>query len=615
MAGDWRPANWGEEVSLEYGKAIRGYSPTHGKYRVFGSNGPIGWTSEALTQGPGVILGRKGAYRGVEYWREPFWVIDTAYYLVPKTELDMRWLYYAIKHYKLGEIDDGSPIPSTTRAAVYMLELDVPPKPEQRAIAHVLGTLDDKIELNRRRNQTLEAMARALFKDWFVDFGPVRAKMQLPSPSGRGVGGEGSNPQPRRKLPLPDTIRQHAAELRRNATDAENLLWRLLRNQQLANAKFRRQHAVPPYILDFYCNELKLAVELDGGQHNQPTGRAHDARRTEYLHARGIEVLRFWNHDVLRDTEAVLEAIYQAIEANRVMAPSPPAPLPGGEGGKARSVAEGEGSKTRSVVEGEGSKARSVVEGEGSKTHDPAADALEPFSLREKGWDEGAYLPPELWNLFPDRLDDDGKPVGWEMQPLSELLTIIGGGTPKTSVEDYWGGDIPWFSVVDTPSASDVFVVATEKTITSQGLATSSARLIPKGTTIISARGTVGNLAIAGRDMTFNQSCYALQGTKGVGDYFGYLTAQQMVDQLKSMAHGSVFSTITRQTFEAIQRPVPPPGILTAFEGLVSGWFDAILSSVEESRTLAQLRDTLLPKLISGELRIADAEAFMERVA
>ncbi len=178
MANDWRPSTWGDEVTLEYGKAIRGYSQTHGKYRVFGSNGPIGWTSDALTQGPGVVLGRKGAYRGVEFCREPFWVIDTAYYVVPKTDLDMRWLYYAVKHYKLGEVDDGSPIPSTTRAAVYMLELDVPPKHEQLAIAHILGTLDDKIELNRRANETLEAMVRALFKAWFVDFEPVRAKLE-----------------------------------------------------------------------------------------------------------------------------------------------------------------------------------------------------------------------------------------------------------------------------------------------------------------------------------------------------------------------------------------------------------------------------------------------------
>ena len=174
----WRQSRWGDEVTLEYGKAIRGYSQTNGKYRVFGSNGCIGWTSEALTNGPGVILGRKGAYRGVEFSREPFWVIDTGYYLVPKSDLDMRWLYYAVKHYKLGEVDDGSPVPSTTRAAVYMLDLDVPPKHEQHAIAHILGTLDDKIELNRKQNETLEAMARAMFKAWFVDFEPVRAKME-----------------------------------------------------------------------------------------------------------------------------------------------------------------------------------------------------------------------------------------------------------------------------------------------------------------------------------------------------------------------------------------------------------------------------------------------------
>jgi type I restriction enzyme S subunit len=177
MASEWRASTWGEEISLEYGKALRGHDVGSGSYRVFGSNGAIGWTSEALSQGPGVILGRKGAYRGVRYSREPFFVIDTAYYVVPKSEMDMRWLYYAIQYYKLGEIDDGSPIPSTTRAAVYMLDLDVPPLPEQRAIAHILGLLDDKIEVNRRMSETLEAMARAFFKSWFVDFDPVHAKV------------------------------------------------------------------------------------------------------------------------------------------------------------------------------------------------------------------------------------------------------------------------------------------------------------------------------------------------------------------------------------------------------------------------------------------------------
>ncbi|MDR1062738.1 MAG: restriction endonuclease subunit S [Azoarcus sp.] len=176
VAVEWRETTWGEEVSLEYGKAIRGYQEARGKFRVFGSNGPIGWTDNALTDGPGVILGRKGAYRGVQFSREPFWVIDTAYFVVPKTDLDMRWLYYAIRHYKLGEIDDGSPIPSTTRAAVYVRELTVPPLEEQRAIAEILGTLDDRIDNLRQTNATLEAIAAALFKSWFVDFDGIAAE-------------------------------------------------------------------------------------------------------------------------------------------------------------------------------------------------------------------------------------------------------------------------------------------------------------------------------------------------------------------------------------------------------------------------------------------------------
>jgi type I restriction enzyme S subunit len=178
----WRQSTWGDEISLEYGKAIRGYQNAVAPYRVFGSNGPIGWTESALASGPGVILGRKGAYRGVQFSRDPFFVIDTAYYVKPKTELDMRWLYYAIIHHKLGEIDDGSPIPSTTRAAVYVRDVDVPTFPEQHAIAATLSALDDKIKLNRRMNETLEAMARALFRDWFVDFGPTRAKMAGTTP-------------------------------------------------------------------------------------------------------------------------------------------------------------------------------------------------------------------------------------------------------------------------------------------------------------------------------------------------------------------------------------------------------------------------------------------------
>jgi type I restriction enzyme S subunit len=173
MGSEWRFSTWGDEISLEYGKSLKGYRESNGPVRVFGSNGAVGWTDRMLAEGPGVILGRKGAYRGVRYSPAPFYVIDTAYYAKPKTNLDMRWLYYAIIHHKLGEIDDGSPIPSTTRAAVYVVDLEVPPISEQKTIADILGSLDDKIELNRRMNATLEGMAQALFKSWFVDFDPV----------------------------------------------------------------------------------------------------------------------------------------------------------------------------------------------------------------------------------------------------------------------------------------------------------------------------------------------------------------------------------------------------------------------------------------------------------
>jgi type I restriction enzyme S subunit len=222
------------------------------------------------------------------------------------------------------------------------------------------------------------------------------------------------------------------------------------------------------------------------------------------------------------------------------------------------------------------------------------------------------YLASDIWALFPDRLNEEAIPAGWKKKPLSAFFDIIGGGTPKTSVEEYWNGDIPWFSVVDTPNDGSAFVHETEKTITVCGLAESSARLIPPGTTIISARGTVGNLAIAAREMTFNQSCYGLRGRLPVGDCFVFLAAQHMVAQLQSLAHGSVFSTITRQTFDALTLSMPTSETLFCFSALVAPLFARQKANGAASRTLAQTRDLLLPKLMSGEILVKDAEKIAE---
>jgi len=178
MAGDWPEAIWSDIAELKYGKAMTAYTDQPNVARVYGTNGPIGWHNTALQPGPGVIVGRKGAYRGVHYTDQPFWVIDTAYYLKPLVPMDLRWAYYWLLDYDVNNIDDGSPIPSTTREAFGFTPLKFPPLDEQARIGDLLSSLDAKIDLNRQMAATLEDMVRALFKSWFVDFDPVHAKSE-----------------------------------------------------------------------------------------------------------------------------------------------------------------------------------------------------------------------------------------------------------------------------------------------------------------------------------------------------------------------------------------------------------------------------------------------------
>jgi very-short-patch-repair endonuclease len=135
------------------------------------------------------------------------------------------------------------------------------------------------------------------------------AKQQTPTPVESTFHPELRNA----KFALDPTLLAFARDLRQKHSDAERYLWALLRARRFCGMKFRRQHPVAPYILDFYCDERQLAIELDGGQHNTDAALRHDCRRTEILNARGITVLRFWNHDVFESTDAVLEAIHNAL--------------------------------------------------------------------------------------------------------------------------------------------------------------------------------------------------------------------------------------------------------------------------------------------------------------
>lgn len=107
-------------------------------------------------------------------------------------------------------------------------------------------------------------------------------------------------------MKLDPQLLEFAKAMRSNATDAEHLMWQLLRAKRFMNLKFRRQHVIAPYIVDFYCHELGLVIELDGSQHGTDDGKEYDAERTKFLEALGLKVVRYWNHDVLKNTESVL---------------------------------------------------------------------------------------------------------------------------------------------------------------------------------------------------------------------------------------------------------------------------------------------------------------------
>ena len=169
----------GDIADFRNGKAISPecYTPA-GKHPVFGSNGQIARCDEVLYPQPVIVIGRVGAYCGcVHFVPTASWVTDNAIVVLPKDGNDLRYLYYLLGSLELQRTAIGSAQPLMTQGGLKVVRANVPPPAAQRAVAAVLGALDDKIELNRRMNATLEATAQALFQSWFVDFDPVRGKL------------------------------------------------------------------------------------------------------------------------------------------------------------------------------------------------------------------------------------------------------------------------------------------------------------------------------------------------------------------------------------------------------------------------------------------------------
>jgi len=374
------------------------------------------------------------------------------------------------------------------------IEIPLPSLVVQKRIARIIKSLDDKIQLNRQTNQTLEQIAQAIFKSWFVDFEPTRAKITA------------------RKQFLAENPHVTEAEIRA-ATDSER------QNNHHAQGAASAESA--GYAGAIACERAAMAVisgkslqELDQlSQETDAQGNAN-TQNTHSVHGAG-------------------------------------------------SVAEGR--------------------------------------MPEATWQQLKATAA----LFPDALVESelGEiPEGWEVKSLSEIIEIIGGGTPKRSEGAYWNGDIPWFSVKDAPSPSDVFVVDTIEKISPLGLQKSSTKLLPIGTTIITARGTVGKLALVGTPMCMNQSCYGIRGIEGIGPYFNYLNLREAISTLQRNTHGAVFDTITAQTFESYSMAICIGELIQRFDEVVTPIFEKIELSGREIIALSKLRDTLLPKLLSGEL-------------
>lgn len=196
-------------------------------------------------------------------------------------------------------------------------------------------------------------------------------------------------------------------------------------------------------------------------------------------------------------------------------------------------------------------------------------------------------------------------PNGWVETTLGEAIEVVGGGTPRTTISEYWDGDIPWLSVVDFNN-DNRWVYNTEKSITEIGLQNSSTKLLNKGDVIISARGTVGAMAQLKKDMAFNQSCYGIKGIEDVSciDFLFYLLKYSL-KQINRNTYGAVFDTITTKTFDVINIKLPPLSEQKAIASILTSFDDKIELLQAQNETLETIAQTIFKEWF-GKYQVGD---------
>jgi type I restriction enzyme S subunit len=192
-----------------------------------------------------------------------------------------------------------------------------------------------------------------------------------------------------------------------------------------------------------------------------------------------------------------------------------------------------------------------------------------------------------------------GIPRGWEVVRFTEIADVLSGGTPKTDVAEYWNGEIPFFTPRDVPAF--FYVQDTEKHVTELGVSKCASELYPPDTVFITARGTVGKVALPSVPMAMNQSCYALRGKLGIPQRFLFLMTLQQVEYLKTNTGGATFGTIVVDTFRRMEVVRPPDEIIARFARQTDAIFEQVNTLQRQTQNLRQTRDLLLPRLLSGQ--------------
>lgn len=382
MPNSWKTYKLEKVATLQRGFDLPNTKRNKGKYPVIAASGFSTWHNEFKVRGPGVTTGRSGTLGQVFYVEKDFWPLNTSLWVKDFHRNDQRFIYYFLKTLKFEDYNSGTSVPTLNRNDVHKLNVSIPSLQEQQEIATVLSAIDDKIQNNLAINKTLEEMAMALYKHWFVDFGPLQDE-------------------------------------------------------------------------EFVESELGLV------------------------------------------------------------------------------------------------------------------------------------------------------PKGWNVKKIGEVIETLGGGTPSTTIKEYWeNGDILWYSPTDLTKENSLFSIDTVKKITPLGLKKSSAKIFPMNSLLMSSRATIGLLTINTQEACTNQGFITMIPNDKLSVYQLYFWAKQNMELIISKSNGSTFKEISKSNFRNLNILVS--NNIENFTEEAKQIFELIKINTIQNETLTQLRDTLLPKLISGEIRLKE---------